>query len=392
MKILHVVSYFPPAFGFGGPVRVAYQLSKELSRLGHEIWVYTTNAKDFKTTITSGRQLKMDGFNVHRFKILSVNNFKLFKPFITPELITTAKNQIKNFDMIHLHEYRTFQNVVIHHYAKKYGIPYVLQAHGSLPRILTKIGLKKIYDISFGYKLLKDSSKVVAINDVEASQYLSMGVPKDKISILPNGIDVSEYANLPPKNLFKAKYNIEKNKKIVLYLGRIHQIKGIDLLVKAFSEVAKILDNVILVIVGPDEGFLASLKKLIKKLGISENVVITGPLFDKDKFMAYVDSYVYVLPSLYEIWGITALESIACGVPVIVSKTSGVAEVLNYDKELVVDSSSMSLKNALLKILLDDDYHAKFKKKHAPIIQKYNISNISLELEKMYSQIIEANS
>jgi len=108
----------------------------------------------------------------------------------------------------------------------------------------------------------------------EAEQYRRMGVPEEKIAIIPNWIDLSEYASLPPEDSFKKKFGLKEREKIVLYLGRIHKIKGIDILVKAFANVIK-LDSVRLVVGGTDDGYLSELQALIKALRIEHNVLIT---------------------------------------------------------------------------------------------------------------------
>ena len=89
---------------------------------------------------------------------------------------------------------------------------------------------------------------------------------KEKIAIIPNGIDLSEYADLPPKGSFKRKFGIEEDEKIVLYLGRIPRIKGLDILVKAFAKVIEKIEGVRLVVVGHDDGYLGKLVALIKAL------------------------------------------------------------------------------------------------------------------------------
>jgi len=80
--------------------------------------------------------------------------------------------------------------------------------------------------------------------------------------------------------------------------------------------------------VGPDDGYLGELKALVKALRIEDKVLITGPLYGEDKLEAYVDADVYVLPSRYEIWGITVLEAYACGKPVITSKVGGLKDLV----------------------------------------------------------------
>lgn len=333
MKILQAVSYFPPAYAFGGPVNVAFHLSKALSKKGHALVVYTTNAKDTKSKLKANLNSSINEIIVRRFRILSFPLFKNYKPFITPQLLGFARNEVKNFDIIHLHEYRTFQNVILHHYAKKYGVPYVLQAHGSLPRIIAKGKLKKVYDFLFGYRLLRDAFKVFALNEVEFKQYVRMGVPKENIEVMPNGINLSEFDNFPSKGSFKKKFKIGDDEKILLFLGRIHKIKGLNILVQAFAEIAKEFSKTKLVIVGPDDGYLSTVETLVKQLGIdADNVLITGSLFDKEKIEAYIDSFVYVLPSLYEAFPMTILEAYACSKPVIASNLASLSKIITEGK------------------------------------------------------------
>ena len=135
MRILQVVSYFPPAYAFGGPVKAAYQISRELVKRGHEVVVYTTDAKDFDSRLEMNSSDIIDGIKVHRFRNLSLTLVKKLKLFITPQFALFAGKEVKEFDVIHLHEHMTFRNIVVHHCARKYGVPLVLQAHGSLPRI-----------------------------------------------------------------------------------------------------------------------------------------------------------------------------------------------------------------------------------------------------------------
>lgn len=208
MKILQVVSYFPPAYAFGGPVKVAYQISKELIGRGHRVVVYTSDARDYGSRLKIDSDNDVDGIRVHHFRNLALVLVKKFKLFITPQLISYSQKEVKMFNVIHLHEYRTFQNIVVAHYAKKFGVPYVLQAHGSLPRIGAWRRLKWLYDVLFGYRLLRDASRVIALSRVEAEQYKAMGVPEEKIAIIPNGIDLSEYTSLLSKGSFKSKHNI----------------------------------------------------------------------------------------------------------------------------------------------------------------------------------------
>jgi len=134
LKILFVIPYFYPAEFFGGPVKVAFDLCRELVKRDHEVVVYTSDAKNLNSRIDTMHN-QIDGIHVHYFRNMSMFLVRQSKLFVTPSLSKTMASELKSFDVVHVHEYTTFQNIVVHKFAEKYGIPYVLQAHGSLPHI-----------------------------------------------------------------------------------------------------------------------------------------------------------------------------------------------------------------------------------------------------------------
>jgi glycosyltransferase involved in cell wall biosynthesis len=388
VKILQVIPYFFPALTYGGPVKVAYDVSKELVKRGHEVTVYTSDL-EVDCATAEDRVKEFEGIRVCYFR--NVNDFiaKEMKLFITPDMSIALKNNIQRFDVIHVHEYRTFQSIVVQYYARKYRVPYVLQAHGALPRISAKKNLKFFYDALFGYRLLKDASKVIALTPTEVQQYLGTGVSKRKIEIVPNGINLSEYIDLPSKGRFRKKYGVDE--KIVLYLGRINSIKGIDVLVRAFKEIIEVLDDAKLVIVGPDDGYLRELELLIRTLRIENNVLIVGPLYGEDKLEAYVDADVYVLPSRYEIWGLTALEAYACGKPVVVSKVGGLAYLVidGITGFSVAPGNVRQLADAILVILSDDDRAKQMGSMGKSFVKEnFDIQKTIEELESLYRKVL----
>jgi glycosyltransferase involved in cell wall biosynthesis len=214
-----------------------------------------------------------------------------------------------------------------------------------------------------------------------------MGVPDEKIGVIPNGIDLSEYGNLPPRGAFKKKFFIRNDEKMILYLGRIHRVKGVDILVKAFANVAEKLTDVKLVIVGPDDGYLGELERLIKALKIENDVLIMGPLYGKDKLAAYIDTDVYVLPSRYETFPMSVLEAVACGSPVILSENCGVAGYFKDKVGLVVKPDSKHLEGALFEMLLNQERQEFFRENCKTVIEDFSISQTVSMLEKIYEEL-----
>jgi len=391
MKILQVVPYFPPAYAFGGPVKVAYQISRELIKRGHEVVVYTTDAKDFDSRLEVDSSNTIKEMKVHRFRNLSLTLVKKLKLFITPQLTLFARKEVKKFDIIHLHEYRTFQNIIIHHYARKYDVPYVLQAHGSLPRIGAWRRLKWIYDVLFGYRLLRGASKVIALSKVEAEQYKAMGVPEEKIAIIPNGIDLSEYANLPPKGAFKKRFGIPEEKKIILYLGRIHKTKGIDFLIRAYAYLKNEMKcrDAILAIAGPDDGYLNDAKALANSLGLYNSVMFTGFISSEDKLMALVDAEVFVTSSFYG-FPITFLEACAVGTPLVTTSLGDTLEWIDGNVGYVAQPTPRDLVEAIYRIISDDELRRRFSKNCIEIVKsEFSIEKVVERLEKVYEEVVE---
>ena len=326
MKILQVVDFYKPSWEAGGITRVCYEISSRLANRGHEVTVYAMDGFKTRLDVPKNKPVDVDGIPTYYFRnisnLLTRNNF--YTPYFLPFI---AKKDLKKFDVIHVHTYRSPMAIFVCYYARKYKIPYVLQAHGSVPRIIEKKGLKYLFDIFFGYKILKDASKMIAVSNVEVNQYIKMGVPKEKIIVISNGIDVDSFSDLPEKGTFRKQYGISE-KYIVLFLGRLHEIKGIDFLIESYAELKKEQDDVVLVLAGSDDGYKDKAEILINELNLKNEVRFIGHIGGADKLAAYVDADVLVYPSIFEIFGLVPFEAVMCGTPIIVTDDCGCGDLV----------------------------------------------------------------
>lgn len=378
MKILQVIPFFTPARG--GSVAVPYNLSKQLAELGHEVTIITTDFELDDKYVQS-----LDLVRVIPFHCMTNLGLMLYSPTMKAWL----NNEIRNFDIVHMHNFRNYQNIIVYHYAKKYKIPYVIQVHGSIPLFLQKKRIKMIYDMAFGNKILTNSSRCLALSEVEFNQYKAMGVHEKNIDIIPNGIDLSKYGNLPIRGEFRNKYGLSSNDIMILYLGRLHKLKGIDLLVEAFADLVKVLDNVRLVIVGPDSGFLSVLKAQIEDLKLSDVVLLTGPLYESEKLAAYVDADLYVLPSVYEAFPVTVLEAFACGVPVVVTDRCGISDIIGSNGGYVIGYNKNQLCDAITKIISDNELQKRLKECGKKLVEnEFSSAYVIHKLERIYQECI----
>ena len=369
---------------------MAYETAKFLTERGHRVVVLTSDMATVGTRITQSvhKNSLSDSLKIVRSSILSRRLTEITGLTVSTDTIGFLRRIVPFFDVVHSHEYTTFENIILHHYSRKYNIPYVMQAHGSIPRIGKRFR-KWLYDVTFGYNILQDASKVIALTQTEVRQYQSMGVPEEKIAIIPNGINLSEYADLPPKGSFKKRFNIPENNKIILYLGRIHKTKGIDLLVKAYAYLVKSIkyENTCLVIAGPDDGYFAEIKSLSAHLNISDSVLFTGFISTSDKLKALVDADMFVTPSFYG-FPVTFLEAGITGTPIVTTSLGDTLDWIEGRAGYVTRPTVHELARAMRAIISNDDLRQQFSRNSRRITQsEFSSARMIDRVEQVYREV-----
>ena len=309
MNILQVIPYF--AFTRGGDVNVCYNISKQFTKMGHNVTILTT-------TFDYNKEDTDDINNLTMVPIEYKFNLALF--IYSPEMKRWLEENISKFDIIHLHELRSYQNNIIIKYAKKYNIPYVLQPHASTPKHVSKSFIKYLYDFVYGNKIMKNATTTIAVSEEEA--YYDKLMDAQDVKLIYNGMNVEEFDKLPPKGSFSKKYNI--NSPFILYLGRLDELKGINHVIESFSKLPEDYSNYKLVIAGKITDYKKELDKLINKLSLENRVIFTDYIDEEEKISLYHDAELFVNPVKY-MGGvsITVFESILSDTPIIVTLESG---------------------------------------------------------------------
>ena len=367
-----------------------YNLGKRLVRRGHEITVYTTDVLDADSRVEKRFDL-LEGMKVHYFKTIS--NWlswhqKLFFPMGLGEKI---KETIKSFDVIHLTDARTYPNIHAYSYAQRFNIPYVWSAFGSLPRATgVKKHMKFIYDHLYGFNISKNVRKAIAQTENEADAYIEFGVEKDRVEIIPLGIETDEFDLLPSKGGFRKRHLISEKEKIILFLGRINEHKGIGLLIRAFADIAKKKNDVRLVIVGRDDGYLSTMNKLINDLSLTGRIIFAGPLYGSDRIEAYVDADVFTLtPSHYEETSLAALEAAAAGTPVIITEQAGIPYLDAYKGGITIRYNRDELKTALTDLLMNDPLREEMGRNARKLIYEiFSWDKVVEQMERIYYEAL----
>lgn len=391
MKILHVAHFFYPCLSAGGVVNASYQIALKQSN-DNDVKVISSDSCKERLKFPDGRyNLDVNGIKVDYFRNLS-NRFKLATMLDTPLFAPLRiRKDIKNYEIIHIHEHRQTLAVIVSYFARRNNIPYIVQAHGSVLPFFQKEGLKNLFDKAFGFKILHNASCVFALTETEKEQYLKMGIDGDKIEIVPLGINLEEYENLPSYGRFRSKFNIAADEKLILFIGRIHEIKGLDLLIDAFNDLINDEDNysIKLAIVGPDDGYLSNLEEKINEYSLEENVIITGPLYKEEKQEALVDCDLFVMPSKYESFTTSGLEAMACSKPLVLTKNNHIHDWVDGNVGLSCDDNKDSLREAIEKVLFNQDLSQTFGENGKELIKnKYNWDIINTQILEIYQKFI----
>lgn len=399
MKILHVAHFFYPCLSAGGVVNASYQIASKQS-IDNDVKVISSDSCKERLIFLNGRyNVDINGIKVDYFKNLS-NKFKLSTMLDTPlSAPFKIRKDIKSYDIIHIHEHRQTLAIIVSYFARRNNIPYIVQAHGSVLPFFQKEGLKNLFDKIFGFRILHNASCVFALSEVEKQQYLKMGIDEDKIEIVPLGINLEEYETLPDYGKFRSRFDIDDEDKLILFVGRIHEIKGLDLLIDAFNDLIHLngdnKDNknngkrIKLAIVGPDDGYLSKLEEKIKGYSLEENLIITGPLYKEEKQEALVDCDLFVMPSKYESFTTSGLEAMACSKPLVLTKNNHIHNWVDENVGLACDYDKDSLRIAIQEILFDEGLSKLYGENGKKLIkEKYNWDIINNQILEIYKKFI----
>lgn len=363
MKITLVCPASLPATQFGGILFLCVDTARELSEKSHDVTIYTTDLDFANNPKTFNKKLprieKVEKFTIKRTHVWF--SFKLF--FVNPGMYFQLLKD--DADIIHTIGIRSFQSFIAALVAKKKKIPLIISDQGGLtthPDVVNANFINKMI-----YKLqkplinfiVKQAAKVIVANEYEEEIFLKF-VSRSKIRIIRNGVNLKDFETTNVD--FRKKYAI--NERFILFVGRFHNVKGVDVLIRAFSEIkdAPQLKDTKLIIMGVDFGFESKMLKMIEDFGIKKNVVVIKRPPRSDVIAAYSACEFLVLPSRWELSPLTPLEGFAFKKPTISTKCHGIPYTVkdNENGLLVGLENYQQLGNAILELLNDQTKTRKY--------------------------------
>ena len=387
LKILHVISNLSAEKG--GPTKAVTEMCEALTARGHEVSLFTTNMNnetDFDVPLNVS--IKHNGYQIYYFQV-----GKFRKWSFSRDLMFNIQKHIHEFDIVHIHSLYLFHGFVVANYCRRFNIPYIIQPHGALDPFIRKKGRikKAIYHYLIENRNLNHAAAIqyTAVEEMRLA-HEQLGI-KSPALVIPLGLNIREYSNLPQKGLLKARYPSLQGKFVLLFLGRITPKKGLDLLLKAFYRLKTDHVDLHLLIVGPeDPGYGDKVREWVRNYGIEAQVTFTGMLKGTEKLSAFVDSDIFILPSYSENFGLTILEAMICGLPVITTNKVNIwREIRNSEAAEIIPCEANKLEQALAKLILYPDIRNKYASNGINLVkQKYDWNSVVDDYIHAYQTIL----
>jgi glycosyltransferase involved in cell wall biosynthesis len=383
MKILHVIPKVgPESFGLG-PVALNLTLEQIGQGVDASIWSQDSESGKQWASETSGLQEKC-------IRIFPATGYKKLYFSPTMEHAVTCNRQTE-IDVVHQHGIWTGISRVTNKFRKENGSITVISPHGSLEPWCLNVSRfkKKMASTLYETKNLNSANCIHACSDQELISCRQYGL-KNPIAIIPNGIPSSWLSKKGESLKFKTKYNIASDKRVFLFISRIHPKKGLLLLLEAIKQGFN-SDDFLLVIAGVDEGGHENeLKNIVLSDGLSHLVKFVGPLFGDDKVDAFAAADIFILPTLSENFGIVVIEALSAGVPVITTKGAPWKDLDTYDCGWWTDISVHALAAALLDALQRSPRELKTmgERGRALVLSKYTWRQSALMTIEMYNWLL----
>ena len=384
MKITHVIPYMHPAAG--GPPVVVDRLSRELGARGHEIQVLTTDlfGRQNRDWVTEDSR----PYGMQVFSATAGNGFGFSVRFWRE-----IGRAIQGSDVVHVHTLWTFPGLAAARACLHAEIPYLVMPHGMLdPHSVGRKWLKKqCYGRLLEWPLLRQA-RGMCYTHTEEERLAAMTCRG-----LPRGYIVELGAESPPdsprpelRSEFLTRHPELCDRTVVLFLGRLHSKKGLDLLIPAFDTVRRQRPEAHLLLVGPgDATYVQSLREEVVRRGLEGSVTFTGVLYGREKWAAMAASDLFVLPSYQENFALAAVDAVQSGLPVMLSRR------VNLWKDLVdagvardCEPELDSVAAALGKCLDDSDWRrAALPAGRKLLSERFNWATTAARLKTIYESV-----
>ncbi len=381
MRILNICAYTWQA---GGPPKIIFDHTEVVLRYGHQVDILSPiSPGETAYPVPSGARLIL----CQRTPGIS----RFFREF-SIELYRYLQQHAHEYDVIHCHglwHFGTLAPFMIDRTVAK-----VITIHGVLDRwVYARHNWKKQVMDTLAQKAYLRRADLVQINntDEQADVLRYLGHPHPNVVMIPNGVKMSDFANLPPKNQFRQKFNLPIDRKLVLFMSRLNAKKGLDLLLPGFRDYVKTHPDTVLALAGGDDGYEATARQFIAQHNLGDSIRLVGMLTGDDKKAALADADLFTLPSYSEGFSMAVLEAMAAGTPALVSDRVGFGETIRQHEAagLLSSLTADSVTAGLESLLGNDQLRQRVARNATALVRsKYDIDIVAKQLLDEYTKIV----
>jgi poly(glycerol-phosphate) alpha-glucosyltransferase len=384
MRLLYVIPYYLPAIAFGGPVSVCSKLATGMVTRGHSVVVLTTDVASRTERVRELDQV-IDGIRVVRLRNLSQRliSQNLHTPMGCRPILRAL---LREADVVHVHEFFSWLTYRATQEARSAGKPLLLSGHGSLSlaKARGRTAIKRAWLQVLGKATIAGSNLVQCATPYEARESMIAGVREHQIRIVPQGVKPPPRAG--DSQRFRQRFALG-DRTIVLFVGRLLESKGVDLLIKVAERLRDHPLEPMFVLVGPAEN-----RPDLEQPGWrARNLLLTGPLHGSDLDDAYRAASLFVLPSFAEGMPVTALDALSFGVPCLLSYACNLPEVTAAGAGMECDPTLKSVENAL-RHMLDraEEWESLSSCASKLAAEHFDIEQIHSQYERIYQELKHA--
>lgn len=394
VRILKVVQSYYPFREKGGTAVKVRALARCLAGRGHEVTVLTSDLglqTVDKNDINVERcewGWRSSSDRVEAIYLPALARYRAFT--LNPRVAKFCRTSLRNFDLVHFYGLYDMLGPAVGHYCRRQRVPYVIEPMGMFRPIDRSFRLKTLWHRTMGRSFWLHAERIVATSEMEQQELLEDGVPPGKLVVRYNGIEELPDPTPPSVTGFREKWGIPRGEPLIIFLGRLIPRKGADTLIAAFARACP--DSGRLLIAGPEgePGYRSSLERQAAECGVQSRVVFTGPLYDSEKNALLADADLFVLPSRYENFANAAAESIASGVPVIVTNFCGIRSLVEGQAGMVIEPNQAALAKAIRNMIEDRALYARFQHGCRGVAQQLNWNRLTEQMEVHYSKAMAA--
>ena len=338
--MLVCVPWYAPARGFGGGILTSLLATVEGAlEAGHDVTIATTDLLDSHSRIPPDAPTEVAGAQVLRFPNISHRLAASHAP-LPRGLRHWLREHMREFDVVLIQDVYSSLSVLGARAAVRAGVPYVLQAYGTLPtsRERGRAAVKRAFLALWARRTVREAAACLYLSESERREYLAQGADSAGLHAIPPALDISTSDDTP-----------RSSQPSVAYLGRLHPIKRIEVLLDAFSLVRAEVPDATLEVMGAPTPYGEAMRERA-----GEGVSFRGLIPEAEKSRALAASHVFALLSASEGLPIAPLEALACGTPVVLSPGCGLPEVDGV-AGIVCDGSAAGAAAALISLLRDPE-------------------------------------